>query len=1139
MKKLYLFSFLLSFYFVQAQFNQDAPWMQNLNAEQRRSSNPVTFQEIVDAFNAYWENRDPNVKGSGYKPFKRWEVFWENFVKKDGTLPTQEELWNTWLAYKTQEQNKSALVDLSNWQPVGPFNHVNTGSWSSGQGRVNSIIVDPNVLTTYYSGAPAGGIWKSTDSGASWTPLSDQLPQIGVSGIAIDYNNSNIIYIATGDDDAGDSYSVGVMKSTDGGATWNTTYLDTSNSPTSMNDIYMNPNDSNMLWVATNGGVYKTIDGGANWVEKLNGNIKDIKLKPGDPSTIYAVTTSTFYISTDFGETFSDISSGLPTTSNRLVIDVTPANANVVYVLSSLSNNFQGVYKSSNSGLTFTEQDATLPNASDDLFDGSSQAYYDMALAVSDTDENEIYTGVLNIWKSSDGGDSFTKLNSWSAPSSPSYTHADIHLLRFYNGELFAGTDGGFYKSSNGGSNFTDLTEGMQIGQFYRISVSNESSQKMVGGLQDNGGFALNAGQWQVYYGADGMDTAIDRFNSDLFYGFTQYGGTLNISTSSGGSLNNQVGAPSDETGSNDSGGNWITPLVMSRTGEMYAGYSKLYKFCGGSWQALSSNFGSDIDVLEIDDLNTDNIYVGLDNELWKSTNGGYNFSSLETFGTNITSIEVNNNDSNIVYITTSGSGGKVFRKTGAAKSTDITGSLPNITKNVVKHQNLHSDNPLFLGTSLGVYRYDDTLSDWELFENNLPTVAVRDLEINLNDNNITAATYGRGIWQSSIPVETLTNELSLENIENLNYSLGCGDISGIQAQVKNLGTNTVNSIDVEYILDGVSSVFTWSESSLATNESILIDIPTLSPSGSNIHELKIITTISGDTYSSNNELMKKFYSNNLGLVNTPNDFETVNDELIVSDGGICGYWERGMPSGTLLDTAASEDNVYGTNLSGNHADLIKTYLVSKCYDLSILTNPVIKFNMAFDLELNFDIVYVEYSTNSGANWNVLGEMGPNWYNSDRTYGSSGGTDCQNCPGGQWTGTDATMKEYSYDLTVLSAETNIIFRIVFHSDPAVNQEGVVVDDFVIEGTLSAEPFDADYFSIYPNPSKDIFNIRMAAINEFDYAIYDITGKLISQKQKVIPSNREYTLDLSQFSSGIYLLKIKSNEYEITKKLILK
>jgi len=1170
MKKILLLLFLLTTTYIQAQYNQDAPWMQNLNIEQRRSSSPITFQEVVNAFDTYWETRDPNIKGSGHKPFKRWESFWKDFIKEDGTLPTQAELWETWLTYKSQEENKSSMVDLSNWQPIGPFNHVNTGSWSSGQGRVNAIIVDPNTPTTYYAGAPAGGIWKSTDSGSSWVPLSDQLPQIGVSGIAIDYSDSDIIYIATGDDDNSDSYSIGVMKSENGGATWNTTDLDTSNSPTDMNDIYMNPNDSDMLWVATNGGVYKTTDSGTNWIEKLDGNIKDIKLKPGDPSTIYAVTTNTFYVSTDFGETFTDVGFGigLPADSSRLVIDVTPANPSVVYILSAnlnpliydpdenvdgdeidVSYSFQGLYKSVDSGANFTTQAIYdyVPPIDDpknvgDIFE-TRQAWYDMALAVSDTDENEIYTGVLNISKSSDSGTSFDKLNSWSLPFSASYTHADIHLLRFFNGTLFAGTDGGFYRSTDGGTNFTDLTAGMQISQFYKVSVSKESSQKMVGGLQDNGGHALNGGQWQVYYGADGMDTAIDPGNSDLFYGFTQYGGILNISTSAGGSLNEQYASPDTETG------NWITPLIMNNEQELYAGYSSLYQFCGNTWKAISSSFGTNIDVLEIDDLNPDNIYLAINNTLRKSVDRGVNFTSIETFTTtigpntysnNITSIEVNNNDSNIVYITTSGSGSGVHKSTdGGLTFSNITGSLPNVTKNIIKHQNLHSQNPLFLGTSLGVYRYDDIIGDWELFENNLPTVSVRDLEINLNDNNITAATYGRGIWQSNIPVESLTNELSIENIENLEISIACGDISGLQAKVKNHGSATVNSVHVEYVLNGISNSFD-EPVSLATNDTALINIPTLSPSDSGIQELKIITTITGDTYASNNEITRKFYANKLGAVNDVNTFENANDELITNDGGLCsGYWERGEPTGTLLNTTTSGINVYGTNLSGNHANLTKSYLVSECYDLSILSSPVIKFNMAFDLEQDFDIVYVEYSTNSGANWNVLGTSSdPNWYNSDRTFGNSGGLDCENCPGAQWTGTDATMQEYSYNLTSFGSETNIIFRIVFHSNPLEAQEGVIIDDFSIEGTLSAEPFDTDYFSIYPNPSKGIFNIRMAAINEFDFSVYDITGKLISQRHKVTPSNREYILDMSNFSSGVYLLKIESEGRQITKKLIL-
>ncbi len=1121
MKHLILLVAVFSSSLLNAQFNESAPWMQTLVSNQRLSNSELKFQEIVSAFNTYWETRDPKEKGSGYKPFKRWENFWKNFVKEDGTLPTKQELWNTWLDKKQQENVQRTLADNSNWLPVGPFSHVNTGSWSSGQGRVNSIIVDPNNSTTYYSGAPAGGIWKSTDSGNSWSVLTDDLPQIGVSGIAIDYSNSNIIYIATGDDDNNDSYSVGVFKSIDGGASWNPTGLNPSNSPYDMNDIYVHPTLSNILWVATSNGVYKSIDFGATWANNLSGNIRDIKIKPGDPNTIYAVSSNTFYISTDGGNTFTSLSTGLPITSSRLVIDVTPANANVVYVLSADSGNgFQGIYKSTDSGSSFTTM-ATSGTVGD-IFE-SPQAWYDMALAVSDLDENEIYTGVLNVWKSTNGGTTMTKINNWSSPTQPSYTHADIHLLRFYNGQLFAGTDGGFYKSSNGGTNFSDLTAGMQIGQFYKIAVAKQTSDKMVGGLQDNGGYGLNNNQWQNYYGADGMDTAIDPNNENMYYGFIQQGGGLYISDDAGASVTASVSGP--ETG------NWVTPLVANKEGEIYAGYSSLYKLCG-SFQAVSPSFGSNIDFLEIDDIDPDNIYVAINNSLRKSTDKGVSFSSVETFSSNITSIEVNNSNSDIVYVTTSGtSNGKVYKSIdGGLNFTDITGTLPSVTKNIIKHQDFHSQNPLFLGTSLGVYRYDDTSGDWEAFDNGLPNVSVTDLEINYNDSNITAATYGRGIWQSDVDVEVLNDELSLESIQGITNTIACGNLDSVQVEVKNLGTNTINSIQVDYILDGNPDNVNWS-GNLISGATTLIDIPTLVLT-TGYHALNITSTFSNDSYASNNVSNAKFYANEIGSYNIVNDFETVSDELIVFDEGLCGnYWTRGVATGSVLNS--SGNNVYGTELGGNHADNIKSYLYSECYDFTNITSPTIKFDLAFDLELDWDILYVEYSTDGGNNWIVLGTSSdPNWYNSNTLPGSN----CLNCPGAQWTGTNATLQEYSYDLSAFEGESSVTFRFVFHSDQSVNQEGVILDNLTLSGTLGVYDFSVDGFKIYPNPSKNIFNIELKNNNEFEFAVFDITGKRIINKKKV--SRNSYQLDMSSYSPGMYFINIESKNQSATRKLLL-
>ena len=295
-----------------------------------------------------------------------------------------------------------------------------------------------------------------------------------------------------------------------------------------------------------------------------------------------------------------------------------------------------------------------------------------------------------------------------------------------------------------------------------------------------------------------------------------------------------------------------------------------------------------------------------------------------------------------------------------------------------------------------------------------------------------------------------------------------------------------------------------------------------------------MITTFSNDSFSSNNVKNVEFYTNEIGAFNSVNDFETISDELIVFDEDSCGnYWERGFATGTLFNTFGN--NVYGTNLSGNYNDNVKSYLFSECFDLTSVTSPTLKFDMAFDLELDWDIIYVEYSTDEGTNWNVLGTSSdPNWYNSNTPAGFN--NTCYNCPGAQWTGTDATLQEYSYDLSAFTSESSMIFRFVFHSDQAENQEGVILDNFLIEGTLGVEDFSTNSFSIYPNPSNNIFNINVNNINEFEFEVYDITGKTVINKNKVLSST--YQLDMSPYSSGMYFINIMANQKSTTKKLML-
>ncbi|MFD2588420.1 thrombospondin type 3 repeat-containing protein [Croceitalea marina] len=1079
-----------------AQFNQNAPWMKELKKSSKTNKNtdrPVySIDEISEAFEDYWLDKDKNAKGSGYKPFKRWESYWTNFADSKGYLPTARELWNTW---ENKSRSLGPVNPVSNWSSIGPFaTGVLSGSLP-GQGRINAIKLDPNNSNIWYAGAPAGGIWKSTDAGLNWTNLFDDFPQIGVSGIAIDPNNSDIIYIATGDDDAADSFSAGVFKSLDGGTTWNQTGLNPSNQTQFdvLNEIVVDPNDSNTIWVAGTQGLQRSIDGGTTWEVRQSGNITDFILKPGDSNTIYAVSgdtgatlnsaaTTEFYKSTDGGDTFNQIIDILPTNEGRMVLGVSEANPDVVYILVAgkfnNSSPYRGLFKSVDSGESFTETANTT-----NVFE-SSQAWFDLAMVVSPTDENEIYTGVLNLWKSTDGGDSFNKLNNWNV-NDVAYTHADIHTLKFFGNQLFCGSDGGLYMSENGGDTFTNFSDGLVVSQFYRISIGKNDSSRIVGGTQDNAGFVFNNNNWNVYTGGDGMDYEIDPTNSNIAYGFTQNGGFLFITNNLGETVST-VSAPRGDSGNLN--GNWITPLAVDGEGEVYSAYDKVYKLVNNTWVENSGLIGSgNIDDLEIDQNNPMIMYAANGDGLFRSEDAGVTFELIDSFGTQISDIAINGNNSNIVYLTTSArvgtsqagqpGGRSVFKVevdgNNLVSSENITFDLPTDQAFFsIVHQGRNTTNPIYVGTSLGVYRLDDTITEWEDYFTNFPSVAVGDIEIDLNNELIIASTYGRGVWQSAIPIETPDNDIALTALSPNEGLINCGEIIP-ELTVENNGLNVINQIDIVYsVNNGANQNFTFN-GTINSGETSTIQLPAIVLTEKSVIEFNATTTITNDAYSDNNTRSVTILPSEIANGGAVFDFETPESALITynadDDGSV---WERGVATGVLLNTEDSGNQVYGTTLNGNHPDATRGFILSGCYELSSITAPVLKFDMAYDLENNFDVVYVEYTTDNGENWNVLGQLGsqPNWYNSDRTNASSGADDdCQNCPGAQWLGTNATMTEYAYDFnanaalgeTDLTGESNVIFRIVFHSDPAVNQEGAIIDNFQVEGFQDDEDDDND------------------------------------------------------------------------------
>ena len=1129
MKKIFIITVLFSSHLLLSQINLNSPWLKDLKINPDEKLN---YNSIIMAGEKYWETHDKFSKGSGYKPFKRWETYWHNYVDEQGFLPSADELFKVWSEKNLQARlTNQSLNDQSDWISMGPNDFLNRPTSYLNLGRINCVTPHPENSEIVFAGAPSGGIWKSSDGGLTYIPLSDNLPQIGVSSIAIDYNNPNIMYIATGDDDAGDSYSVGIWKSIDGGLNWNPTSLGPSNSPSSIYEIEMHFNDPNIMWAATNGGLYKTTNGGENWIQTQSGAFQGVKQKPNNPNTLYAITASEFYKSNNGGDSFVVSGTGLYSESARLVLDVTAANENLVYVVASTSNyGFEGVYRSSDSGSNFVKMANTV-----NIYQ-SNQAWFDLALAVSDSNENELYVGVLNIWKSSDGGDSFTQLNNWGVRDE-AYTHADIHFLKFYNNELYVGSDGGYFKSNDQGNTFTDFTGNMAIGQFYRVSVSKQTSNKIAGGTQDNGGFAY-FNDWNIYHGGDGMESVIDPNNDNKVYGFMQSGQTLFVSNNSGMSGTQGYSGPEN--------GNWITPLSINSDSEVFAGYNSLYQFENGEFSQISTNLiGGNIDVLELDPMNSDIIYVAINSSLKKSSDHGITFTNIQNFSNNITSIEVNNNDNNIIYVTTRGSGGRVYKSVDQGINfSDITGTLPGVTKNIIKHQPDTPDNVLYLGTSLGVYRYDEGLNTWRSYNTGLPNVSVTDLSINLPDNKIIASTYGRGVWQSEMATSALASDdvKIVEIISPTSNTINCGLVD-TQIRVKNNGQNTINEILITYSISDNTPFGNQNFEQLWTGELLsldteIIDLETLDLNQGS-REMEVSVSIENDTFDSNNYKSVIFQVNDSGIAQSVMTFETSADRLLeVAEYG-SKNWEFGVPDGENLNSVSSGQKVYGTNLDGNYLDNSKTYLYTPCYNLTNLSDPILKFDMAFDIEFDWDLLYLEYSNDQGQNWNILGNSDdPNWYNSSRISGDGVNNNCYNCVGSQWTGTELEMQEYSYNLTNIDDYNNIIFRFVFHTDEYVNQEGVIIDDLVIEGTtLDVNDFDYNQISVYPNPSSDIFNIFLNNIPKYDIILSDITGKILFE-DKNTNGVTNYPLNLERFSNGIYFLKVLTKNKFFTKKLIL-
>ena len=527
---------------------------------------------------------------------------------------------NTLFALNDKTKSKDDPLDkinLSglNWRSVGP---------SLTSGRISDIAVNPNNIFEYYVATSAGGVWKTINSGIDYTPVFDNEGSYSIGCVSIDPNNSNVIWVGSGENNnqRSVSYGDGVYKSIDGGDTWNNMGLKSSEH---IGKIIIDPNNSNIIYVAAIGplwskggerGLYKSIDGGINWSLILyideNTGVNDVIIDPRNTDILYASSFqrrrhvftyvgggpgSGMHKSEDGGKNWIKINTGLPTEEiGRIGLTISPANPEYIYAIVEAANGKGGFYRSLNKGASWKRQSSH----------STSGNYYQEIIA-DPVDPNRVFS--MDTWMTvtNDGGKTFNKVGE-------DFKHVDNHSIWINpnnNGHWLVGSDGGIYETFDN-ANSWDFKENLPVTQFYKVAVDNAKPfYNIYGGTQDNfsiGGpsrvktaHGITNQDWFITHGGDGFESQVDPENPNIVYAQSQYGWLVRFDKLSG----EEVGIkPVPRKGELEYKWNWDAPLAVSKhkSGRLYFAANKVFKSddYGNSWDVISNDLSRKINRNEL-----------------------------------------------------------------------------------------------------------------------------------------------------------------------------------------------------------------------------------------------------------------------------------------------------------------------------------------------------------------------------------------------------------------------------------------------------------------------------------------------------------------------------------------------------------
>lgn len=720
----------------------------------------------------------------------------------------------------TASTSNSALdkVDVSGmkFRSIGP---------ALTSGRISDIAVNPKNTKEYYVATSSGGVWKTVNSGNTYQPLFDAQGSYSIGCVTIDPNNSNVIWVGSGENNNQRSvaYGDGVYKSNDGGRSWKNLGLKDSEH---IGNIVVDPRDSRIVYVSAIGplwsaggdrGLYKTTDGGKTWNRILNidehTGVNEVVMDPRNPDVLYAAAfqrrrhvftylgggpESGIYKSEDAGKTWEKANAGLPKVDlGRIGLAISPANPENIYAIVEAAVGKGGVFISTNRGASWERRGKY----------STSGNYYQEIIA-DPVNPDKLYA--MDTWMkvSIDGGRTFKNVGE-------DYKHVDNHTLwidPLDTDHLLSGNDGGIYESWDAGKNWS-FKPNLPVTQFYKVAVDNAKPfYNIYGGTQDN--FSLggpsrttsnngpNNFDWFITHGGDGFESQVAPDNPDIVYAQSQYGVLMRYDKRSGEEKGIQ---PKPRKGEDAYRWNWDAPLSISahKNERLYFAANKLFKSDdrGDSWEVISDDLSRNMDrnklpimgrIWSVDAVaknrstspygtivafsesrfNENLLYVGTDDGLIQITeDGGKNWRRVENFPgvpnrTYVNALFASKHNENVVYACFNHHKYGDF-KPYVYKSSDKGRTWTSLTNNLPKRgssyaiEEDHIDpSLLFVGTEFGVFFTDNGGKAWKQLKAGVPTIAVRDIAIQEEQNDLVLGTFGRGFF-------VLDDYSALRNISN------------------------------------------------------------------------------------------------------------------------------------------------------------------------------------------------------------------------------------------------------------------------------------------------------------------------------------------------------------------------------------